>query len=65
MKSGNICFLVSKYSRGGEQQGEQDGEGADQHRDGARYAATEVGLHGPGEINQKNQQPTKKTKKKK
>ena len=66
LNSGNIfsifkiqCFLVD--FRGGEQQ--QDGEGADQHRDGARHPATEVGLHGPGENNQKNQQPTKKTKK--
>ena len=90
--SGNICFLVSKYSRGGEQQGDQDGEGADmfsifkiqcflvdfrggeqqqdgegadQHRDGAGHAATEMGLHGPGENNQKklkkeiNNQPNK------
>ena len=50
------CFLVD--FRGGEQQ--QDGEGADQHWDGAGHATTEVGLHGPGENNQKNQQPTKK-----
>ena len=35
----------------------QDGEGADQHRDGTRHFATEVGLHRTG----KNKQPIRKT----
>ena len=35
----------------------QDGEGADQHRDGTRHFAAEVGLHRTG----KNKQPIRKT----